>query len=94
LTRVQLFRVAEATKRNGRMIEVLALQALAFHGKKDAARAVEVLERAFSLAQPEGYVRVFLDEGEPMAKLLFLAKSQRLGQGYASELLHTQEMVP
>lgn len=89
----RLFRVAEATKRNGRMIEVLALQALAFHGKKDAARAVEVLERAFSLAQPEGYVRVFLDEGEPMAKLLFLAKSQRLGQGYASELLHTQEMV-
>jgi LuxR family maltose regulon positive regulatory protein len=75
------------------MIEVLALQALAYHGKKDTLRAMQVLERALSFAQPEGYVRVFLDEGEPMAKLLFLAKSQRLGQGYASELLHTQEIV-
>jgi LuxR family maltose regulon positive regulatory protein len=83
----RLLRMAEGTKRVGRMVEVLALQALAFHGKKDAVRATEVLERALSLAQPEGYVRVFLDEGEAMAKLLFLVKSQRLGQGYASELL-------
>jgi LuxR family maltose regulon positive regulatory protein len=83
----RLFRIAEVTKRVGRMIEVLALQALAFQGKKDAVRAMEALESALLLAQPEGYVRVFLDEGKPMAKLLFLVKSQRSGQGYASELL-------
>jgi LuxR family maltose regulon positive regulatory protein len=89
----RLYRMAEVTKRIGRMIEVLALQALAFHGKKDARRAIEVLERALSLAQPEGYVRLFLDEGEPMAKLLFLVKSQRLGQGYESELLSALSKV-
>lgn len=84
----RLFGVAEPARRIGRMIEVLALQALAFQGKKDMARAVEALEKAFALAQPEGFVRVFLDEGEPMAKLLFLAKSRRKGQGYASRLLY------
>jgi LuxR family maltose regulon positive regulatory protein len=86
----RLFQIAEGTMRVGRMIEVLVLQALAFQGKKDPVQAIEILERAFSLAQPEGYVRVFLDEGEPMAKLLFLAKSQRPGHGYAPDLLAAQ----
>jgi LuxR family maltose regulon positive regulatory protein len=56
--------------RTGRVIEVLVLQALIFHGNKDLDQALAVLEKALSLAQPEGYVRTFLDEGEPMAKLL------------------------
>ncbi len=68
------------TKRMGRVIEILVLQALAFQGKKDMDQALAVLERALSLAQPEGYCRVFLDEGEPMAKLLFQAKSHRMGK--------------
>ena len=89
-----LLRIAEASKRVGRMIEVFALQALAFHGKKDAARAVEVLEKALSLAQPEGYIRVFLDEGEPMAKLLFQVKSQGSGRGYVPVLLSALGELP
>jgi len=82
-----LLQKAEAEKRMGRVIEVLVLQSLAFEGKKDMDQALAVLEKALLYAQPEGYARVFLDEGEPMAKLLFQAKAHRIGQGYASELL-------
>lgn len=73
--------------RGGQTVEVLVLQALAFYGKKNIAQAVAVLEKSFRLAQPEGYVRTFLDEGEPMAKLLYQAKSHRQEAGYAAELL-------
>ena len=83
----RLLQKAEAEKRIGRVIEVLVLQALAFQGKRDMNQAMAALERALALAQSEGYCRVFLDEGEPMAKLLFQAKAHRIGQGYASELL-------
>jgi LuxR family maltose regulon positive regulatory protein len=83
----RLLRKAEAGTRVGRVIEILILQALSFQGKKDADRALAVLGKALSLAQPEGYTRIFLDEGEPMAKLLYQAKSHGTGSGYASELL-------
>jgi LuxR family maltose regulon positive regulatory protein len=83
----RLLQKAEAQKRIGRVIEVLVLQALAFQGKRDMNQAMANLERALALAQSEGYCRVFLDEGEPMAKLLFQAKAHRIGLGYASELL-------
>ena len=84
---MRLLRPAKAAKRIGRVIEILALQALALQGKKDIAQAISVLLEALSLAQPGGYVRIFLDEGEPMARLLYQVKSQRFGQGYESELL-------
>jgi len=73
--------------RAGRAIEILVLQALAYQGKKDLDQALAVLEKAFALARPEGYVRTFLDEGEPMAKLLYQAKLHEIGTGYAAELL-------
>jgi LuxR family maltose regulon positive regulatory protein len=83
----RLLKPAEAANRMGQVIEILVLQALAFHGKKELAQALEALERSLSLAQPERYVRTFLDEGEPMAKLLYQAKSHRMAVGYAAELL-------
>lgn len=83
----RLLHQAEQTNRLGRTIEVLVLQALAYQGKRDLAQALGSLERAIGLAQPEGYVRVFLDEGEPLARLLYQAKSHRRGAGYAAELL-------
>ncbi len=81
---------AEAGKRAGRIIELLVLQALIFQNKRDMDQALVVLGKALSLAQPEGYIRIFLDEGEPMVKLLFQAKAHRIGQGYASDLLAAQ----
>jgi LuxR family maltose regulon positive regulatory protein len=83
----RLLERAQAVQRVRWVIEILVLQALAWQSKKDLAKAMEILERALSLAQPEGYMRVFLDEGEPVVKLLYQAKSHRIGQGYASTLL-------
>jgi LuxR family maltose regulon positive regulatory protein len=45
------------------------------------------LERALALAEPEGYVRVFVDEGPPMAALLEEAAKRRIAPGYARRLL-------
>jgi LuxR family maltose regulon positive regulatory protein len=84
----------EATSRLGRVIEVLALQSLAFQGMRDMDQALSVLGRALALAQPQGFTRLFLDEGEPMAKLLFQAKAHRVGEGYAAELLSAVGGVP
>ena len=78
---------AESLGRKGSLIEVLALQALAFQAQGDVERALSALERALSLAEPEGYVRVFLDEGEPMVRLLRQAASRGVAPGYASRLL-------
>ncbi len=86
LSEVLLQKLTE-TSRVGRVIEVLVLRALAFQGRKDSDQALTVLGHAISLAQPEGYKRVFLDEDESMARLLYQARSHRVGAGYAAELL-------
>ncbi len=78
---------AEAAKRVGRAIEALALEALALHANQDLAQALKALASAVELAEPERYIRVFLDEGEPMAALLHQLKARRMGSGFAAELL-------
>jgi len=83
----RLLRQAEPAGRMGVAIEASILQSLAHQAKKEADHAVESLADALALAKPEGYVRVFLDEGEPMTRLLVLAQSRQSGSGYASELL-------
>jgi LuxR family maltose regulon positive regulatory protein len=60
----------EATGSKGIAIEVLAVEALANAARGYEARAMIALAQALSLAEPEGYVRTFVDEGEPMAALL------------------------
>jgi LuxR family maltose regulon positive regulatory protein len=74
-------------KHTGHRIETLILRALAFQAKKEVDPALEALSQVFSLARPEGYRRVFLDEGEPMAKLLYQAKTHQLETGYVMDLL-------
>ena len=53
------------------MIEVMLLQALAFQAGGDTGRAMIALEQALALADPEGSIRTFVDEGPPMAPLLY-----------------------
>jgi LuxR family transcriptional regulator, maltose regulon positive regulatory protein len=60
----------ETARRTGDLIEILALQALALWAGSEKERAVSTLARALSLAEPEGYVRTFVDEGPPIAQLL------------------------
>jgi LuxR family transcriptional regulator, maltose regulon positive regulatory protein len=61
---------AEEGGRYGRVIECLALQALAFKFSNDTNEAQERLERALSLAESENYIRAFVDEGKPMQALI------------------------
>ena len=66
----RLLQAAEEGKRMGSVIEILAVLALAHAAQGDIPPALVSLERALTLAEPEGYVRIFLDEGKPMAELL------------------------
>ncbi len=66
----RLQKAAEDGGRTGSLIEILMLQALLVHALGDTSDALPPLERALTLAAPEGYVRTFLDEGEPLAALL------------------------
>lgn len=90
----RLLQQAETAGRMGSVIEILILQALAFQANKDMDHSLAALERALALAQPEGYIRLFLDEGEAMTRLLCQAQSRQVGSGYAAELLSKIGSVP
>jgi LuxR family maltose regulon positive regulatory protein len=65
-----LEKTARSAGRMGKVIEILLPQALARQEIGDFERAVAALTKCPSLAEPEGYVRLFLDEGPPMGRLL------------------------
>lgn len=84
----ELLSSAEAAAAIGRIIKILALQALVQQAQGESDRAAETLARALTLALPEGYVRVFVDEGRPMGELLArVALEQSEVAGYATQLL-------
>jgi LuxR family maltose regulon positive regulatory protein len=62
--------MAGAADRRGSVIEILTLQALALRAKDRKSRAIDVMGQALALAEPEGYVRTFVDEGPAMLILL------------------------
>ena len=72
----RLHAVMESAGRYGHLIEVLVLQAVALGRQGDAPSALANLRRAVSLAHTEGYVRVFLDEGQRVEALLKTAVTQ------------------
>jgi len=83
----RLLQAAEAGGRVGWTIATLVLRALALQARGDVDQAMTPLARALALAEPEGYVRVFVDEGPAMAELLRDAASRGIAPGYASRLL-------
>ncbi|HMR99090.1 MAG TPA: LuxR C-terminal-related transcriptional regulator [Anaerolineales bacterium] len=82
----RLLKAAEAGGRVGSVIEILVLQALAYQLRDDIPAALTSLERALKLAEPEGYVRVFVDEGATMATLLRKAAASKMMPDYTAEL--------
>ena len=86
-------KAAEAQSRTGSVIEILMAQALAYQMQGNLPLAVPALERALTLAEPEGYFRLFVDEGEPMRSLLqWLIEKQSRNRnhslsGYVDKLL-------
>lgn len=87
----RLLRAADAGARTGTVIEILVLQALTHQAHGDAAGALAPLERALELAEPEGYVRVFVGEGAPMVSLLRSAARRRPGSDHLRRLLHAAD---
>jgi LuxR family maltose regulon positive regulatory protein len=82
----RLLEAAEEVGRIGSVIEILVVQALAHQAQGNLSLALTLLERALSLAEPEGYARVFVDEGQPMAALLQEVAQRGTIPNYASRI--------
>ena len=87
--------LAASQGRLGSLIQIRALRSLALQAAGDHDGALALLEDALSLARPEGYVRVFADEGPPMAALLQgLIRAHRRGKSVSrAEREHMNRVV-
>jgi len=84
----RLLEAAEEGRRLGSVIEILVLQALAHAAQGQHPLALAPLERALALAEPEGYVRIFVDEGPPIEALFKRMKVENgRMKGYVHKLL-------
>jgi LuxR family transcriptional regulator, maltose regulon positive regulatory protein len=83
----RLLKAAEERGGKGSTIEILVLQALAYHAQGDLPAALQPLQKALTLAEPEGYVRMFVDEGPLMVQLLLEAASRGMMPDYTGRLL-------
>ena len=83
----RLLKAAEEGGRKGSVIEILVLQAIAYHAQGDLPAALLPLQHALALAEPEGYVRMFLDEGSSMMQLLREASAREIMPDYTDKLL-------
>jgi LuxR family maltose regulon positive regulatory protein len=68
-------------------LKVMILQAVAHHLGRDKDKAMQLLGDALVLAEPGGFVRIFVDEGLPMAELVSEASTQWMMPGYISKIL-------
>jgi LuxR family maltose regulon positive regulatory protein len=67
-------------------IKILVLQTLVLAESSDKDKALQALGRALTLAEPGGFIRIFVDEGVPMAKLLSEAAAQGIMRDYVGKL--------
>ena len=84
---IDLSQSLEQSERTGSLLRVLVLQALAYQQYDDFTQAMHTLQKALFLAEPEGYVRLFLDEGPAIAALLRLVVAQGPASAYVDTLL-------
>jgi LuxR family maltose regulon positive regulatory protein len=83
----QVLKAAETAEGKDCVVGALALQAIALQTQGELDQALIALERALTLAEPEGYVRIFVDEGEPMGQLLRQAADRGIAPEYVGRLL-------
>lgn len=88
---LQLHQAAASAGRYGSLIEILILQAITFDAQNRGEKALSTLVQAFDLAESEGFVRLFLDEGHPMTALLRRAIAHNLHAPYALRLLNSMD---
>ncbi|MFY9571030.1 MAG: LuxR C-terminal-related transcriptional regulator, partial [Blastocatellia bacterium] len=82
-----LRRQAEAKGWEDERLKVMVLQGLAHHAHGENDKAVQLLGDALALAEPGGFIRLFVDEGTPMAHLLSEAAAHRIMPDYVGKLL-------
>jgi LuxR family maltose regulon positive regulatory protein len=85
---------AQASGRIGSLIEILVLQALAQHTLGNARAALDSLTQAIGLAEPEGFLRVFMDEGDRVRELLRHATARGLAGTYTRRVLAAFDAPP
>ena len=81
----------------GQAIEILTLMAIVYSIKGKTEEAMATLERALLLAEPEGYIRVFVDADQALAKLLYQSAARGIVPNYTGRLLTaftTSQSVP
>ena len=85
-----LLRLAKCSGQTGSLLQILVLQALTRQALGDPVTAFATLRRALQLAKPEGYVRLFLDHGQPMAELLLwgMARQEWVGASLTTYVNH------
>ena len=88
-----LRRQMETRRWEDERLKVMVLQSVALHAHGQKDQAVQMLGDALALAEPGGFVRIFIDEGLPMAELLSEAVAQGLAPGYADKLLAAFEVA-
>jgi LuxR family maltose regulon positive regulatory protein len=86
-----ILRGADAAGWTAFVLQSLTLQALALQGQGDTSQAISALKQALALAEPAGFVRVFLDQGQPMARLLQKAASRGIAPEHTAKLLEAFE---
>jgi LuxR family maltose regulon positive regulatory protein len=88
----RLLEMTETGGRWGRWIELMILKAVALHANGRVDEALAALSKALKRAEPESYVRIFVDEGEPMATLLRRKAPESVAPEYVSQLLDAFDM--
>ncbi len=83
----RIYRTAQETGKRHTELEGLVLLALVFSMQGETDQAFAYLETALSIGEPEGFIRIFVDEGSPMAHLLYNALSRGVAPEYVSRLL-------
>jgi LuxR family maltose regulon positive regulatory protein len=73
---------AQEAGRTGRLIEIQAQRALAFHALQNKEEALTALKHALNLGSEEGYVRAFVDRGQPMTDCLTATANRDVNRGY------------
>lgn len=79
--------IAEKQGRRGSLLELLLLKAIALKEAGKSAEAMEPLKRALTLAEPQGYIRLFINEGKTAAQLLYEAFQKGILPAYTGKLL-------
>jgi LuxR family maltose regulon positive regulatory protein len=82
-----LRRQVEAKDWQDERLKVMVLQAVVHHAHGEKDKAVQLLGEALALAEPGGFIRLFVDEGLPMARLLSEAAARGMMPDYISKLL-------